>query len=317
MVQDELEGYATAPSKTEKTYIVSRCVHKIRQWSKNRLGFVKQDPKTGRWTAPRDSVARITVAQAFRDALGDKYHSSKDNKQKKRIIAKGYYSSNEEEETSLEDYYSPSMMNHNGNGRGTRYQPNPSMQDLVLGNLRNYSMGATYPVSDATTSVAGATTNPNGYGMNSLNQQQQMGMHMMVGNMSMMVGNMNMMGGNMSMGNMNMMGGNINMCNMNMGTLGMLPQTPTMPEYPCSSCCHTNNGNASFQQQYPPPALAATVTPSSSFVGAPGVVGGDLWDVNTEDAFGSFDPLPLDQIDAFAASEQTSALFLQQGGALQ
>ena len=90
LIAAELRTYAGAPSKTEKSYILAKVLEDIRAWNPQRLGFVKLNPATGRWHSPKDSVARVTVAQAFRDALAGQYSSSKHNKQRRRQIAKGF-----------------------------------------------------------------------------------------------------------------------------------------------------------------------------------------------------------------------------------
>lgn len=90
LIAAELRTYASAPSKTEKSYILAKVLEDIRAWNPQRLGFVKLNPATGRWHSPKDSVARVTVAQAFRDALAGQYSSSKHNKQRRRQIAKGF-----------------------------------------------------------------------------------------------------------------------------------------------------------------------------------------------------------------------------------
>jgi len=95
LIESELATYANAPSKTEKSYILAKVLEDIRNWSVERYGFVKLNPTTGRWHSPKDSVARVTVAQAFRDALAGQYSSSKHNKQRRRQIAKGFISEDE------------------------------------------------------------------------------------------------------------------------------------------------------------------------------------------------------------------------------
>ncbi|CAB9520943.1 Nitrilase family, member 2 [Seminavis robusta] len=94
LVQQETQDYADAQDKAQKTLVVSKVLFEVRRWGgdvKN-FGFVKWDRRIKRWIAPKDSVARVAVAQAFRDALGRKsgYASSKDNKQRQRHIEKGY-----------------------------------------------------------------------------------------------------------------------------------------------------------------------------------------------------------------------------------
>ena len=88
-----LHTYANAPGKTEKSYIVSQALHTIRSWNAQRIGFVKYDSRTGLWHSPKDSIARITVAQAFRDSLSSHYKSSRENKLRTRQQERGYFES--------------------------------------------------------------------------------------------------------------------------------------------------------------------------------------------------------------------------------
>lgn len=132
VVREELFNYSRAPSKTEKSFILAKILHQVRRWSKERIGFVKHDSKTGRWHAPRDAVARVTVAQAFRDALSNRYSSSKHNKQRKRQIAKGYVSPDDLEEEETPAYAAASTMQ----------APALSLKSVVhQGMIRRASMG--------------------------------------------------------------------------------------------------------------------------------------------------------------------------------
>lgn len=85
IVKSELTAYYEA-DKTEKSYILMRVLRCIRERSAH--AFVKQDPKSGRWLNLTDTLARATLAQAFRDALSPKYRSSKFSKQRKRLYKK-------------------------------------------------------------------------------------------------------------------------------------------------------------------------------------------------------------------------------------
>jgi len=81
-----LPRYIAAYNKTDKSFVVSQVLHEIRHWSSERLGFVKLDAKTGRWISLKDSLARVSVGQAFRDSLTGKYRSSGFSKQQKRLV---------------------------------------------------------------------------------------------------------------------------------------------------------------------------------------------------------------------------------------
>lgn len=85
LVKKELQSYFEA-DKTEKSYILMRLLRHMKKTSEH--AFVKQDTKTGSWFELPDSQARITLAQAFRDALFPKYRSSKFNKQCRRLSQK-------------------------------------------------------------------------------------------------------------------------------------------------------------------------------------------------------------------------------------
>jgi len=81
-----LPRYIAAYNKTDKSFVVSQVLHEIRHWSSERLGFVTLDAKTGRWISLKDSLARVSVGQAFRDSLTGKYRSSGFSKQQKRLV---------------------------------------------------------------------------------------------------------------------------------------------------------------------------------------------------------------------------------------
>ena len=68
LVQKELPDYARADNKTEKSYLLSKVMYSVRRWKGDglKIGFVKWDSKILRWIAPKDSVARVTVAQVSR-----------------------------------------------------------------------------------------------------------------------------------------------------------------------------------------------------------------------------------------------------------
>ena len=104
LIDRMLHEYATAPGKTEKSYIVSRALHTIRTWNPGGIGFVKQNSKTGNWHSPMDSVARITVAQAFRDSLSSFYKSSRDNKMRRRQQKKEFLEMRCDRDTVLSSF---------------------------------------------------------------------------------------------------------------------------------------------------------------------------------------------------------------------
>lgn len=73
-----------AKSRVEKSSILCSIIQLFRQESPEAAGFVKQDLRTKRWHTVEDLSARATVAQAFRDALSNKYRSSKHSKRERR-----------------------------------------------------------------------------------------------------------------------------------------------------------------------------------------------------------------------------------------
>lgn len=85
LVRSELAAYHEA-DKTEKSYILMGILRRLRKESHH--AFVKQDLKTGKWVDLPDTLARVTLAQAFRDALSPKYSSSKFSKQRRRRFQK-------------------------------------------------------------------------------------------------------------------------------------------------------------------------------------------------------------------------------------
>jgi hypothetical protein len=65
LVASELNDYAEADNKTEKSYVLAKVLYTVRRWKGDglKIGFVKWDPVISRWIAPKDSVARVAVAQ--------------------------------------------------------------------------------------------------------------------------------------------------------------------------------------------------------------------------------------------------------------
>jgi hypothetical protein len=90
MVKAELQAYSVG-RKAKKSSIIKRILREIRDNCVDGDGFIKQDATSGRYYTATTAAAKVTVAQAFRDALNDTigYKSSKQHKQFKRDIARG------------------------------------------------------------------------------------------------------------------------------------------------------------------------------------------------------------------------------------
>jgi hypothetical protein len=84
VVADSLQEYSDTTTKMEKSYLLCDIVAKVRNNSPNG-GFVKKDPKNGRWHEVGDFLAREKTSQAFRDALHDQYKSSNTAKKMRRL----------------------------------------------------------------------------------------------------------------------------------------------------------------------------------------------------------------------------------------
>lgn len=90
LIQSQLREYSKAKSKTSKSAIILRVLMAVKNGSPADVGgFVKQNARTKRWYALEDASARISTAQAFRDALSGSYRSSKQYKQQRRWNLKG------------------------------------------------------------------------------------------------------------------------------------------------------------------------------------------------------------------------------------
>ena len=63
-----LEKYANAKVKADKSKITAAVVERLREGSPNG-GFVKKDATTGKWISVDDAVARAMVGHALRDAF--------------------------------------------------------------------------------------------------------------------------------------------------------------------------------------------------------------------------------------------------------
>jgi hypothetical protein len=90
MVKAELQDYSVG-RKSKKSSIIKRILREIRGNCSDGVGFIKHDVLAGRYFTATTTTAKVTVAQAFRDALNDTigYKSSKQHKQFKRDIARG------------------------------------------------------------------------------------------------------------------------------------------------------------------------------------------------------------------------------------
>ncbi|CAB9529921.1 Nitrilase family, member 2 [Seminavis robusta] len=90
MVKAELQAYSVG-RKAKKSSIIKRILREIRNNCADGIGFIKQDAMTGRYYTATTTAAKVTIAQAFRDALNDTigYKSSKQHKQFKRDVARG------------------------------------------------------------------------------------------------------------------------------------------------------------------------------------------------------------------------------------
>ena len=84
MVATFMDEYSAAPSKPEKSRIVTSVFEKIGA----KGGFVRKDTKSERWVVVTEMAAREKISQAFRDGLTDQYQSSKDVRQLKRKQAR-------------------------------------------------------------------------------------------------------------------------------------------------------------------------------------------------------------------------------------
>lgn len=73
MVLDRVEAYKAAPTKAQKSAVVSSVFDDV---TKNGA-FVKEETATGRWHVVDDQAVREKISQFFRDCLTDRYKSSK------------------------------------------------------------------------------------------------------------------------------------------------------------------------------------------------------------------------------------------------
>lgn len=84
IIDTKLEEYSAAPSKPEKSRIVSSVFDEITEKGQ----FVRMDTKTKRWVSVPEGQAREKISQGFRDCLTSQYRSSKDCRQQKRKQAR-------------------------------------------------------------------------------------------------------------------------------------------------------------------------------------------------------------------------------------
>ena len=95
MVKAELRVYS-AGRKGKKSTIIKRILRHIRSSCGDGIGFIKQDALSGRYYTATEAAAKVTIAQAFRDALHEEgYKSSKQHKQFKRDLARGKVNPND------------------------------------------------------------------------------------------------------------------------------------------------------------------------------------------------------------------------------
>lgn len=98
LVAKRLDEYSSAPSKPEKSRIVTIIFDQVMC----KGGFVRQDTKTKRWLVVPEMPAREKISQAFRDCLADQYQSSKDCRQRRRKQAREEFSSDSDDEAREE-----------------------------------------------------------------------------------------------------------------------------------------------------------------------------------------------------------------------
>ena len=95
LVSQRLDEYSAAPSKPEKSRIVTSVFERIGAEG----GFIRRDTKIKRWVRVSEMAAREKISQAFRDCLTDQYQSSKDVRQRKRKQARAESKSCEDVDT--------------------------------------------------------------------------------------------------------------------------------------------------------------------------------------------------------------------------
>lgn len=76
-------------------------VHRVEKLCPEGFGFVKFDTASKRWHAVPRTISRMNVAQAFRDYLSPCYRSSKHSKRHRRLQEKGYTKGTDAKRPSL------------------------------------------------------------------------------------------------------------------------------------------------------------------------------------------------------------------------
>ena len=87
MISSHLAAYYNAQTKATKSSIILRIFQQVK--AGGGTGFVKREASSKRFFVVEDAAARISIAQAFRDALSSEYKSSKQYKQAKRKEERG------------------------------------------------------------------------------------------------------------------------------------------------------------------------------------------------------------------------------------
>jgi hypothetical protein len=122
LVDSHLEEYSAAPSKLEKSRIVTSVFDEVNR----RGGFVRQDAKSKQWYSVPEMMAREKISQAFRDCLTMQYKSSKDCRQLKRKEARKEL---QKEELGLEE--EPSFKKIRPSRPSTALSTNDALQQLL------------------------------------------------------------------------------------------------------------------------------------------------------------------------------------------
>ena len=190
LIQAELANYAHAPSKTEKSYLLAKVLDDIRAWNPQQLGFVKKNPTNGRWHSPKDSVARVTVAQAFRDALAGQYSSSKHNKQRRRQIAKGFLKEDDAADDDKDASRRPPPAVLSGGDKRA-----PAAAPVTLRSALEPTVGSMMTMHLHRNNMMGDMNNVNNVD-NNMNAAMRMNMHHLGMDLRMNMGNHNHMGSN-------------------------------------------------------------------------------------------------------------------------
>ena len=87
LISAHLTAYYNAQTKATKSTIILRIFQHVKRGGG--IGFIKREASSRRFFVVEDAAARISIAQAFRDALSSEYKSSKQYKQQKRKEERG------------------------------------------------------------------------------------------------------------------------------------------------------------------------------------------------------------------------------------